>query len=436
MLSTDREMIIAKTNILVLRQRICAGVSKIKTKPVISLVLLLYFLFAVLAWNFCGTVFSTGADGFLMSVLGCLIRLALLLFFTFGLIVILVLLGTPPGCRTIRDAFQQAGLVNHIGEAPVLIAKNKDKINPRVIIFDFFPCGISLDEWENKRSKVETALNVIIAKMAWGDGRKTIRIHAVPARNDFPTLLQWDERFLRPENFVLALGEGLAETVTVDLAKTPHILLGGSTGSGKSVLLKLLLMQSYCKGAEIFIVDLKGGVDFEEIWHYKCWICIDTTMLSERLDWFVLELERRKRLFKEAKCSNIDQYNADSGDHLKRFIFACDEVAEVLDKTGLNKEQKELVSQIESKLSTIARQGRAFGLHLFLATQRPDATVIPGQIRNNIDFRVCGRADNVLSQIILDSTIASDQIPKDAQGRFVTGDGVVFQAYWFDEKEI
>ena len=83
--------------------------------------------------------------------------------------------------------------------------------------------------------------------------------------------------------------------------------------------------------------------------------------------------------------------------------------------------------------SCIARQGRAFGIHLILATQRPDATILTGQIRNNIDCRICGRADNVLSQIILDSTEAADRIPKDAQGRFLKHDGTVFQGYLFDE---
>ena len=109
-------------------------------------------------------------------------------------------------------------------------------------------------------------------------------------------------------------------------------------------------------------------------------------------------------------------------------------MAEVLDKTGLSKEQKELVTKIENKLSVIARQGRAFGIHLILATQRPDANILSGQIRNNIDYRVCGRADNVLSQIILDNTDAADKIPKDAQGLFVNHEGSVFRAYLFDEE--
>ena len=105
-------------------------------------------------------------------------------------------------------------------------------------------------------------------------------------------------------------------------------------------------------------------------------------------------------------------------------------------KTGADNERKKLLAQIENRLSTIARQGRAFGIHLILATQRPDATIIPGQIRNNMDFRVCGRADSVLSQIILDNTSAAEQIPKDARGRFITGDGIVFQGYLFDEGQL
>ena len=121
---------------------------------------------------------------------------------------------------------------------------------------------------------------------------------------------------------------------------------------------------------------------------------------------------------------------------MKRCVFACDEVAELLDKTGLSAEQKKLIWQIESKLSMIARQGRAFGIHPILATQRPDANLIPGQIRTNLGCRICGRADSILSQIILDSTAAADEIFKEARGRFLLHDGTVFQGYWFDENMI
>lgn len=89
-----------------------------------------------------------------------------------------------------------------------------------------------------------------------------------------------------------------------------------------------------------------------------------------------------------------------------------------------------------NNLSTILRLGRAMGIHAVLSTQRPSRDVIPGVVVNNSDIRICGRADDVLSQIILDKTDASDLIPKDAQGRFLTNNDVLFQAYWFDDTNI
>ena len=224
--------------------------------------------------------------------------------------------------------------------------------------------------------------------------------------------------------------------MTVNLAHIPHILLGGSTGSGKSILLKLLLMQAIHKGAEVYIADFKGGVDFPPAWRGTCRMCFEEQDLLNVLTGLVEELERRKRAFAEAGCPDIDRYNKTTGKGLERLIFACDEVAEVLDRTGADSERKKLLGQIENRLATIARLGRAFGIHLILATQRPDANIIPGQIKNNMDFRVCGRADTVLSQIILDNASAAEQIPKDARGRFITGDGTVFQGYLFDEEQL
>lgn len=120
---------------------------------------------------------------------------------------------------------------------------------------------------------------------------------------------------------------------------------------------------------------------------------------------------------------------------MQRIVFACDEVAELLDKTGADKARKELLAQIEACLALIARQGRAFGIHLILATQRPDANILPGQIKNNMNIRICGRADTTLSTIIGDGR-AAEQIPHDAQGRFIMEGGTVFQAYYFNEDKI
>ena len=251
-----------------------------------------------------------------------------------------------------------------------------------------------------------------------------------------PEVVKWQDSYLSPKSFALVLGESYTGPVSVNLAHIPHILLGGSTGSGKSILLKLLLMQSLRKGAMVWVADFKGGVDYPHNWDGLCEMVFTEQELIEVLDKLVCMLEQRKAAFRSMGCSNLDEYNSKLGCCIPRCIFACDEIAELLDKTGADNERKKLLAQIENRLSTIARQGRAFGIHLILATQRPDATIIPGQIRNNMDFRVCGRADSVLSQIILDNTSAAEQIPKDARGRFITGDGIVFQGYLFDEGQL
>ena len=361
---------------------------------------------------------------------------ALFAYLLVGAAVLLALLLYPFGRRAAKDQLQCIGLINHAGMPPDLLRKHRDKDNPRVTVWEFRNQSIPLQEWEKKRPAIETALGITIVKLAYTKGKSRVLVYAVSAGDDLPEVLKWKDSYLSPKSFVLVLGESYTGPVTVNLAHIPHILLGGSTGSGKSVLLKLLLMQALHKGAEVYIADFKGGVDFPKVWHQKCRMCFTEEDLCYTLDQLAAVLEYRKNAFKALGCPNIDAYNETMEQPLPRLIFACDEVAEMLDKTGADNERKKLLAQIENRLSTIARQGRAFGIHLILATQRPDATIIPGQIRNNMDFRVCGRADSVLSQIILDNTSAAEQIPKDAQGRFITGDGTVFQGYLFDEGQL
>ena len=350
-----------------------------------------------------------------------------------GGIAVTILILLPLGKRTVQEQLRSVGLVNHSDEAPELKRRTKDKTNPRISIWEFTSQGIPLKVWKDKQAAIETALDITIVNIKNGSGKSRVLLYAVPAISDLPDMIQWSDKYLSRQSFVLSLGESFTGPVTVDLAKVPHILLGGSTGSGKSVLLKLLLMQAIRKDADVCIADFKGGVDFPPAWHKSCRMCFEEQATLELLTELTEELERRKQLFASAGLPNIDSYNAGREEKLKRHIFACDEIAEMLDKTGLTKEQKETVTRIESRLSMIARQGRAFGIHLILATQRPNANILSGQIRNNINCRICGRADNILSQIILDNTAAAEQIPKDASGRFLLHDGTVFQAYWFDD---
>ena len=414
-------------------QRLCGS----PDLPVKLLFVALYLAGAVWVWSKQEGI-STFAEGVEMisPIMLAAMTHAVPAYLLAGAAALLALLLYPFGRRAAKDQLQCIGLVNHAGVPPDLLRKRRDKDNPRVTVWEFRNNSIPLQEWEKRQAAIETALGLTIVKLAYAKGKSRVLVYAVSAGDDLPEVLKWKDSYLSPKSFVLVLGESYTGPVTVNLAHIPHILLGGSTGSGKSVLLKLLLMQALHKGAEVYITDFKGGVDFPKVWHEKCRMCFTEENLRYTLDQLVAVLEYRKNAFKALGCPNIDAYNETTEQPLPRLIFACDEVAEMLDKTGADNERKKLLAQIENKLSAIARQGRAFGIHLILATQRPDATIIPGQIRNNMDFRVCGRADSVLSQIILDNTSAAEQIPKDARGRFITGDGTVFRGYLFDEGQL
>ena len=405
--------------------------------PVKLIFLVLYILGAVLIWNTQADIAAATENIELISPIAEFV--AKNIFATYLIVsgvAVTVLILTPIGKRSVQDQLKSIGLVNHAEAVPELKSKRKDKKNPKITIWEFTSQGIPLKVWKDKKEAIETALDITIVKMKNGSGKSRVLIHAVPAVSDLSDMIQWKDKYLSQQSFILNLGESFTGPVTVDLARVPHIMLGGATGSGKSVLLKLLLMQANKKGANVCIADFKGGVDFPPVWHKECRMCFEEQSTLELLTELTEELERRKRLLKAAGLPNIDHYNAVTGENLQRYIFACDELAEMLDKTGLTKEQKEIVVKIESKLSIIARQGRAFGIHLILATQRPDSTILNGQIKNNINCRICGRADNVLSMIILDKTDAADQIPEDAQGRFILHDGTVFQAYWFEDSNL
>jgi S-DNA-T family DNA segregation ATPase FtsK/SpoIIIE len=433
MTTNDREIIVQKTRLRLLLRRICAGVEAIVRTPYKGLFVLAFWAIMLRMWMSRDAILGLDKGMLFAPVLDAATKCIIVIVAVVGTFVVVGLIGTPFGSRATRENLQKIGLTNHAGEAPILMTKQQDVENLRLTVWEFESQGIPLSVWEDKRDSLEAALDVTIVRIRHSKGKSRIMLYTVPARADLPERLEWRDEYLSPDSFVLTLGESFTGPVIVNLAQIPHILIGGSTGSGKSVLLKLLLTQALRKGAVVSIADFKGGADYSSLWRKKCQMCFNERDLLGFLTELVDELERRKVLFQASECPNIDAYNQLTGEGLRRCIFACDEVAELLDKTGADSDRKKLLAQIESKLTTIARQGRAFGIHLILATQRPDATIIPGQIRNNMDFRVCGRADKVLSQIILDCTDAADLIPKDAQGRFLLQDGTVFQAYWFDD---
>ena len=436
MRNEDKERLNQQTQKKYLFQRLVKGCKTVWDNIAHKIILIAFYPAAILIWYLFKSGLGLEDIPLVSPVLFVLVDLMLPALLIGGTLIILILFGTPYGFNKTSSEFQRIGMTNSAGEVPMLLTRTQDKRHSNMEILEFDAVGIPLTEWEKERGYIEAALNVNIVKIIEGRNKRRILLHVVPADSGLPDFIEWNDGYLIDDDSTLILGKSQLGLESVDLSKIPHILLGGSTGSGKSILLKVLLVQSLKKNIIVSIADFKGGVDFPRVWHDKCKMCFDENTLLTLLTELTDELERRKTLFRDTGSANIGDYNKRSAVSLRRHIFACDEVAEVLDKTGLTKEQKERIGLIENRLSIIARQGRAFGIHLILATQRPDANILSGQIRNNIDCRVCGRADTILSQIILDNTTAAEQIPKHKAGRFILHDGTVFQGFWVDEINI
>ena len=304
--------------------------------PVKLIFLILYILGAILIWNTQADIAaSTEKIEYISPIAEFAARNIFATYLIVAGIVVTILILTPLGKRSVQDQLKSIGLVNHAEAVPELKFKRKDKKNPKITIWEFTSQGIPLKVWKDKKEAIETALDITIVKIKNGSGKSRVFIHAVPAVSDLPDMIKWKDKFLYQQSFILNLGESFTGPVTVDLARVPHVLLGGATGSGKSVLLKLLLMQASKKGADVCIADFKGGVDFPTVWHKECRMCFEEQSTLELLTELTEEMERRKQLLKAAGLPNIDHYNAVTGENLQRYIFACDELAEMLDKTGL-----------------------------------------------------------------------------------------------------
>lgn len=351
---------------------------------------------------------------------------------------------TPSGAVSIPLAFLRAHITNSVGEPPLVMKRRRSGTRE---VIEVFTRGIPKSKIQENLPALESALNARITKIEEGRDNQHILLHLAPGDERLP-----DRAYLpsgiQTKLSEIQLGVSLDGSVIADLNRTPHILAGGSTGSGKTTLLKTIICQLLDKkldngepAVDVTLIDMKGGQDYPPQWCSNvCNFTSDAEAALRALSSIVGKLRQRQNSFKmmsdwkNAVCANIDDYNRLCPTaHMRREVVVIDELTELTDTTGMDKQHKELANAIIANLSTIARLGRSFGINLIIGIQRPDATAVPGQIKNNMDYRCCGKADNTLSIIVLDNGDAADQIPKDSQGLFINHEGTLFRVYLPDE---
>lgn len=302
----------------------------------------------------------------------------------------------------------------------------------------FFKSNIPLAEWKGARARLETALDCNILRMEYGNSKRVVRLTILPADFRIPEMITWDDENCSKRSGTITVGQSALDSITFDLNRVPHVLVAGETGSGKSVILRCILWQMILQGSRVYMIDFKGGVEFGRQYERFGEVITDRERALKVLDMLVEENARRLQIFRNMEVKNLAEYNRKTGQNLCRIGVFSDELAEMLDKKGVSKEQRKLYEELEGKLSTLARLSRATGINLFLGVQRPDATVLTGQIKNNIPVRISGRfADKTASEIVLGNTDAVE-LP-DIKGRFlykVGNETVEFQSYYFDDEKM
>lgn len=219
-------------------------------------------------------------------------------------------------------------------------------------------------------------------------------------------------------------------SIVSDLAKMPHLLIGGTTGSGKSVsinaMIMSILMRATPSEVRFIMIDPKRVefTPYNGIPHLYVPVVTEPREAASALSWGVAEMERRLKVFSKVGARNIGQYNAkvqaeiaaqqraveageeppagELGAELPYLVIIIDELADLMMNVG---------KEVEFSISRIAQLARAAGIHLIVATQRPSTNVVTGLIKANITNRIAFNvASGIDSRVILDTPGAENLI--------------------------
>ncbi len=215
-------------------------------------------------------------------------------------------------------------------------------------------------------------------------------------------LLASDEMAKHKSKLAVAMGRDTSSKPMVfDLDRMPHVLIAGTTGSGKSILLSSLITSLLFRNSpdelKLILIDPKRVelTNFNGIPHLLTPVITEPEKILSSLKWAMAEMDRRYKLFQSVGVRNITGYNEMSGfQALPYIVIVIDELADLMMFAPV---------EIEDAITRIAQLARATGIHLVVATQRPSVDVITGLIKANIPSRVAFNVSSMIdSRVILD----------------------------------
>ena len=349
-------------------------------------------------------------------------------------------------------------IVDTLSNYKIGIANIKATVGPTVTLYEIVPeAGIRISKIKNLEDDIALSLSALgIRIIAPIPGRGTIGIE-VPNKNPRVVSMRSviaSPKFVEAEmELPIAFGKTISnETLVVDLAKMPHLLMAGATGQGKSVglnaILTSLLYKKHPAEVKFVLVDPKKVEltlfnkierhflaklpDTEEA------IITDTAKVINTLNSLCIEMDARYDLLKNALVRNIKEYNAkfkarklnpnDGHRFLPYIVLVIDEFADLIMTAG---------KEVETPIARLAQLARAIGIHLIVATQRPSVNVITGIIKANFPARIAFRVTSKIdSRTILDNS-GADQLIGRGDMLYTQGNDLIrIQCAFVDTPEV
>ena len=272
--------------------------------------------------------------------------------------------------------------------------------------------GVKLSKITNLADDIALALGASGVRIAPIPEKISVVGIEVPNKTVSPVLIRdviESRAFTQHKSSVaFAVGRDIGnKDIVGDIAKLPHVLIAGTTGSGKSVctnsLIISLLYKSSPEDVRFIMVDPKMVelAPYNGIPHLLIPVVTDPKKAAGALQWAVYEMMKRYKTFSELGVKKLEEYNALAAQredlpHMASVVVVIDELADLM-----------LVAakEVEESICRVAQMGRAAGMHLVIATQRPSADVITGLMKANIPSRIAfAVASSLESRIILDTT--------------------------------
>lgn len=217
------------------------------------------------------------------------------------------------------------------------------------------------------------------------------------------------------------------QPVIFDLAKAPHLMIAGTTGSGKSVcltnVLANLIKYRDANRVQLVLIDLKHTelAQFAKVEHLACDVVNTVEEAEVTLTWLLREIDHRYRVMQKQGAQDISEIASN------RIVVVVDEFADLILQGG---------KRLKEKFIRVAQIGRAAGVHFIIATQRPSRQVVDGLIKANFPVRVCFRVtDRTNSRIVLDQNGAESLLGK-GDGLLLNSKLTRFQGYMMPKEEV